>query len=710
MSRGIESPGRGLEALLCADSLVIVGASADFSRLGGMPVRSLLDGGFPPERLLLVNPKYREIAGLPCHASLRELPWTPALAVLAVSRDATLAALADCHAAGIRAAVLFASGFAEEHTREGEQARQRLVDLARDTGMLISGPNCLGFANFHDRLFATFMKNMTLRSEPGSVAVVAQSGNMAGLLRSLGLDAGLRFSFVISTGNEDCLDFTDYLAFLAEDPRVQQVLGYVEQIRDGVRFLRVAQRMRQLGKPLFLLKAGSSRKGAEAAASHTAAMAGDAQAYATAFRQLGICEATDPIRLVDLARLSRQRARTQGVRVCIVSVSGAGGALVADHLSRCGLEVPTLCEATQARLRAVVPSYGMVTNPVDLTGQVTNDRASVTAVVDAIADDPDIDAVVYYLVGPALGAAAGQIALSAAAGRQLALMIDTAPSPSHAALEAAGVPVFIDLNRAAAALAGRLRAQSASASHWQPVGREPAIPGHGAITVSPADALLTEVEVKALLRAAGLPMVSEHLACSAEEAGRCAESAAEEVGWPVVMKVVSRDVPHKTEAGGVRLDVGSTEAARRAYAEIVLAVRRAHPGARIDGVVVQPLIEAGQSVLVGLVRDPVFGWMMTVGLGGVLTELYADLAHRLLPVDSCMAHEMLRELRSFPLLAGYRGSAPCDVEALAGFIEALSRFVLEHGERWAELEINPVIALPVGRGVVAVDALARHRA
>lgn len=699
-----EKPARRhLDTLLCARSIVIIGASADPTRLGGMPIQSLLDGGFPPEKILLVNPRYPQISGLPCHASVRELPWVPELAVLAISRDSALPVLRDCHAVGIGAAVLFASGFAEEHSSAGDRARQELIELARDTGMLISGPNCLGFANFHDRLFATFMKNMTVRSEPGSVAVLAQSGNMAGLLRSLGIDAGLRFSFVINTGNEDCLDFTDYLAHLAEDPRVDKVLGYVEQIRDGARFMQVAHRMRELGKPLFLLKAGTSLKGAEAAASHTAAMAGNAQAYTEAFRQLGIQTATDPIRLVDLARLALQ-GPPLGKRVCIVSVSGAGGALVADHLSRFDVDIPTLSDTTQARLRSLIPSYGMVSNPIDLTGQVTNDRESIAAVIDAIAGDSEIDAVVYYLTGPAVAAAAPHIVGLFGHNRQLTVIVDTAVAPSHAPLEAAGVPVFTDMNRATTAVAAWLQTQDSASARWTP--QPPTACGIAAHSMLPRlqqGRLLTEVEVKTLLRDAGLPMVTEQVATTADQAA----AMALQCGWPVAMKILSRDLPHKTEAGGVRLDIGNVDQARRAFDDIVSAVRHASPHALVDGVVVQPMIGNAQPMLVGLVRDSVFGWMMTVGLGGVMAELHADVAHRLLPLCLDEALGMLRELRSLPLLTGYRGSAPADVAALAAFMVDLAEFVMRHGSNLDELEINPVLVRPAGKGVIAVDALAR---
>lgn len=703
------SPAGRLAPLLDADSIVVVGASADPARLGGMPVRSLLDGGFPPDRLLLVNPKYREMHGLPCYASVDSLPWAPTLAILAIRAGDTLPTLERCHAIGIRAAVSFASGFAEEG-EAGARAQQAIVDFARRTGMRVAGPNCIGVAGFRARVFATFIRNIARRAEPGPFAVVAQSGNMAALLRNTGLEAGMRHSYVASTGNEACIDLVDYLEHFHDDPDTGAVLGYVEQIRRGPAFLQVASRLRQAGKPLFLLKAGTSDRGAVATASHTAAIAGSDSAYRTAFRQVGVATATDPHRLVDLARLWRTGVRAGGRGACVVSLSGAGCALVADHLAREGVSVPALSTDTQARLRRQVPSYGMVSNPVDLTGQVTNDRDAFPAVLDAIAESPDTDVAVLYVMGGLLDAMAPDLIRVAARRDTLWIVIDTADDArSHDALEAGGVVVFRDMNRACSALGAYTRWCTDRAARWQPPGAVP--------TASPADPLppeiaaaraarrelLTEVQSKSLLARAGLPMVSERLVTTADEACRAARA----LGFPVALKVVSADIPHKTEVGGVRLSLGDGPTVRRAFDEVIAAVRRARPDARIDGVVIQPFVGTGRPMLVGIVRDPVFGPMMTVGAGGTDAELDPDVAHRLLPVDEATARAMLDELRCRPLLHGWRGAAPADTDALASAMARLSDFFGRHGHAVAELELNPVVVKPAGQGCLAVDALIR---
>ncbi len=701
----MHSNTKDLRPLLEADSIVIVGASADFSRLGGMPIRSLLDGGFPASRMLLVNPKYAEIDGVACFPSIEALPWTPSLAVLAIRATDTLPALQRCHDRGIRAAVSFASGFAEEGA-DGVAMQQAIVAFADRTGMLVCGPNCIGFANFHRRLFATFLRNIARRADPGPLAVVAQSGNMAGLLRNIGLDAGLRYAHVVSTGNEACLDLCDYLGYFADDEHTGAVLAYAEQIRRGPEFLRVADALRAAGKPLFMLKAGTSQKGAEAAASHTAALAGSDVAFRSACRQLGVMTATDPHRLLDLVRLWHAGKRPAGRGACVVSLSGAGCALVADHLARDGVHVPTLGDATQRRLRAVVPSYGMVTNPVDLTGNVTNDRRSFPSVLEAIASAPEIDVAVFYVMGALLDAMAPDLIAVSQRSDTLLVVIDTADDArSHAALAEAGVVVFRDMNRASAALGTFLRWCARPSAGWRRPADQPRPAAAAAVEVQSARAesrsALTEVEAKALLGRHGIPVVTESVAADAADAVRMAAS----IGWPVAVKVLSPDIVHKTEVGGVRLDLRDADAVRDAVAAVMASARNARPDARIDGVVVQRMAGPGVPMLVGIVRDPMFGPMMTVGMGGIEAELDPDVAHRLLPVDAALAHEMIGELRRRALLGGWRGAPPADVDALVTLMVRLSRFMHEAGHDIDELELNPVL---VNRhGAVAVDALIR---
>ncbi|WP_326542630.1 acetate--CoA ligase family protein [Pseudorhodoferax sp.] len=704
-----------LQPLLDPRSIVVVGASASFTRLGGVPIKSMLDSGFPIDRLLLVNPKYPEIAGLRCYPRIEDLPFVPDLAVLAVPASAVAAALRACRAKGIRAATIFASGFAEERSDAAQRLQAELAEIVRAGDIAVCGPNCVGHINFHSGAFATFIRRPTAPSRPGPIAVVAQSGNLAATLWYRGREVNLGFSHLINTGNEVGLDIAGAIDYLCEDSKTEAVVSYIEQIRDGQRFLETAVRMRQRGKQLFIVKSGTSEKGAEATASHTASMAGSSVAYAAAFAQVGALTANEPTRLMDLVRLWKSGARPAGLRVCVASLSGAGCALLADHCARYGLQVPTLRAQTQDRLRTVVPSYGAVANPIDFTGQVINDdKGFFPTMLDAVLTDPEIDAVLFYVGTYVLDAMAPELVQRAAASGKAIVVIDTGlGAQSHAALEEAGVPVFTDIDRAVAATATLLRwsRQRSGIGAWQPFVPDPvrapaAIDPVIAAAHREGRAVLTEVQAKDLLARAGLPMVREAVAHSAEQAA----AIAADLGHPVAVKVVSPQIAHKSDVGGVALDLADAAAVRAAFARVTQAARAARPDATVEGAVVQPMVGAGQSVLLGIVRDPVFGPVMTVGLGGVLTELIQDVAHRVLPVDAPMAESMLRELRTFPLLDGFRGSPKADLPALVQLMVDLSRYMLEQGDDIDELELNPVLVRPrATRGALAVDALIRLR-
>lgn len=690
-----------LARLLDPRSVVIVGASPDFMRTGGIPIEAMLANGFDRQRLLLVNPKYPDIAGLACVPSVDALPWAPDLAVLAIRASETLPVLRQVHARGIPAAVLFASGFAEEGTPEGLRRQRELQEFVERTGMLVAGPNCLGHGNLKAGTFPTFLRAYVPPPPRGTTALVAQSGNMVATLMRTARRAGIGFTYLVNTGNEACLEFSEYLEHFVDDPETRSVLGYVEELRDGSRFIRAADRLRAAGKSVFLVKAGRSDKGAEAVASHTAAMAGRSEAYDAAFRQLGIATAEDPARLADLMYLDRLGRSPAGARVCVVSISGAACAILADILSREGVSIPTLDDETVDALRPLVPSYGMIRNPVDLTGQVTNERESFGRVCSILLASRSVDGLVIYLGGYLLDAMAPALIGAAAASGKPVTVIDVGGvSTAGAALEAAGIALFDDISRAVAAYAGFARwHRDRSRRPWTRSATIPArLPSRVAEARAAGRISLTEVEAKQVLSDAGIRTVRER-ACADVEAAVAAGGA---FGYPVVAKILSADILHKSEVGGVKVGLPDEAALRAAFDDITTSARAARPDAKLDGIVVQEMIAGGQSVLVGIRRDPTFGPLMTVGLGGVLTELYADVAHRLLPIERDDADEMLRELRSFPLLDGYRGAAPVDRAALIDLMAGLSDFALAH-PFISELELNPVIVRQ--EGAVAVDAL-----
>lgn len=569
--------------------------------------------------------------------------------------------------------------------------------------MVVAGPNCMGFANLNLHAytaFAAIFRNVAAQPEPGRVSVLTQSGNVCSAVFGLVRRRGVPVSHFINTGNEACVEFSEYLEFLAQDERTDCVLGYVEQLRDGHRFIDAALSFAARRKPLVIYKAGETDKGVEAVQSHTSALAGDLALYKAGFDQLNVIQGFDFAHMADLAYLSGFRGRVGGKRVAIVTMSGAVGAILADKLILAGMEVPDFPAELQATLRAGVPDYGMVSNPVDVTGNVVNAPDFVRTVFEALAQCEQVDTVVVAAPGYLLDRMADALIDVCRRFPRLFVALDTGTAQCHQKLTDGGVPVFDDLARCTQALAPFciwLSREEATA-RWAALRlqRQGAEAGH----VLPDK--LNEYDTKTLLEAYGVPSLTGTVARDADAAA----VAAAAIGYPVVVKILSADIAHKTEAGGVRLGIADEAALRVAVAEILASAGAYDATARIDGVLVQPMASGGVAELIaGVTRDPVFGPALTVGLGGVLTELYRDVAHRVLPVDAGMVREMLQSLKAWPLLDGFRGRPVADVDAACDAIAALCDAMTALGAQAQEIEINPLQVRQRGQGAVTLDAL-----
>lgn len=698
--------GHRLEPLINPASIAILGASADPSRVGGMPFQLLLQHRFAGP-IYPINPKYDEISGVRCYPDIESLPGPVDLIALAVSAKEVVPQLRRAAAKGIRSAVVFASGFAETNEPEGRRLQDEFEACVAEIGIPVAGPNCMGFANLKTHAytaFASVFRSIEPPREDHSVALITQSGNVCAAVYAAGRKRGAKFSSVINTGNEAGIEFSEYLEYFADQPETRVVGGYVEGLRDGERFRRVAGRLQREGKPLIVLKIGDTDKGAEAAASHTASLAGSQAVYRAVFDDLNVMMADDLSHMADLIHLAGFTRRSAGRRVAILTISGALGALLSDKFVKAGSEVPTLPPEVQAVLRTGIPTYGMVSNPVDLTGNVVNQHGFMRDALAALESCAEVDAIVVYAPGYLLERLSPAMIDAAASSRKLITAIDTLSARNRDELETAGIPVFDDTARAVAALS--------AFGKWSERARRPGpAPSDGDAAPVPApwpglaqaagQGALDEVEGKRLLAAYGFPVVDERVAATADEAA----AAAEDLGWPVVVKVLSADILHKSDCGGVRLDLASEGAVRNAFAEVTAAAARAYPNADLKGVVVQRQEAPGTEVLVGVTRDPVFGPVMTVGLGGIFAEILHDIEHRTLPITRDRAETMLRRLKAFPLLDGARGRPKRDVQALCRAMEALSDAVLANGESIDQIEINPLVVREQGRGVAALDCL-----
>ncbi len=682
-------------------SIAIVGASADLTRIGGMPIKLLMQTGFLP--VYAVNPKYQRIEDYPCFPTLDEIPGTVDLVIIATAARDVLGHLERASRKGARAAIIFASGFAETNDPEGIALQSALVGFAERTGMAVNGPNSIGIVNWTNGVFATFGRAFSPEAKPGRTALLGQSGNISATIYRIARKLNMSFSFAINTGNEAAINISDYLVYLADEPNTDAILFYLEVLRDAPKFMVAARRLRSQGKLLAVYKAGTSEKGAEAARSHTAALTGDYVVYETALKSCGVALAEDLTHLAELGYMHQFSRRTFGRGVGIVSVSGAAGAIIADGVSAVDMHVPTLPGEVQAAIREVIPAYGMSANPIDLTGNVTNKAGDVGTVLRQVLSVEAIDIVFLYLGGASLGRCLAEIQQLANSSSKMIVVIDTFESGLRAEVESLGIAFFEDISKAVRALSSYAAWKHAliapTGVAMAPLPR--VLSEYQRIVNGAIPRSLSERSSKELLDAGGLSPVRSVLVADMAAAG----TEADRIGYPVVLKLVSPDVAHKTEVGGVRLGLKDRSSVEFAYRAILDGARTAAPHATIDGISVEPQIEGAVELLLGVVRDPSFGWMMTVGFGGIWTELMGDVCHALLPVDAAAAENMLRRLKSFPLLNGFRGSPLADLHAACQAIASLSATVLSLGDRIIDCEVNPLLVLPKGKGALAADAL-----
>ncbi len=684
-----------LGALFRPRSVAIVGASPDATRIGGRPVAYLRTLGYRGA-IYPVNPNYAEVQGLPAFKSLSAIGQPVDLAIIAVAAARVPETLAEARALGVGGIVLFSSGFAEIGD-VGRRAQDEITRLARASGMRILGPNCLGLMSGVSNVYATFSPvPQSGVARRGVIGLASQSGAFGAYAYALARDRGLGLSHWITTGNEADVELADAIAFYAGDPDTEVVLAYCEGVRRGDAFLDALAAARAAGKPVVITKVGRTEIGAAAASSHTAALAGEDAVYDAVFEQYGAIRARTVEELFDLGYAFSTRRKLRGNRLAIVTVSGGVGVLMADEAVERGVDLQEPPAAAQAKILQRVP-FAAVRNPVDVTGQAANDHALWDDTLDALLADEGYDAVALFfsvtMLSPDLGPKnmATCLRLRAKFPDVLPILVGVFAPAQQQTLEEAGCLCFGDPTRAVrtfAAVSGYGTSQSL---------REARIPQR--IDVRPGP--YTEPEALELLGAHGIPVVAHAVAKSADEA----VAAAARVGYPVAMKIVSRDVLHKTDAGGVLLNVASAEAVRSGYPAIVDAVRRHAPAALLDGVLVSPMVGGGVECILGVKRDPVFGPIVMFGLGGVHVEVLRDVSLRHAPFDDGGARAMIDAIRGRRLLDGVRGQPPADVDALARTLVALSELAAAAGDSLASLDVNPFVALPRGRGAVALDGV-----
>jgi acyl-CoA synthetase (NDP forming) len=694
---------KSFSSLLHPSSVAILGASDDPSRIGGRPLRYLREAGFQGA-VYPVNPKYQTIQGVTSYPDIDAIKQPVDFALLALPAGVTLAAVEACAAKGVKAAVIFSSGFAEMGG-EGERMQQRLSAIARESGMRIAGPNCLGVFNATARFFITFTSTLDQGfPEPGRLAVVSQSGAYGSHVYMLARKRGLKVNYWITTGNECDVHVAECLLWLADNADTDVIAVYAEGIRDGAMLREAFERARANGKPIVFMKVGHSAVGAQAAASHTASLAGSNAVYDAVFKQYGVHRAHSTEELLDIVYACGQGIYPAGDKLGLVTISGGVGVQMADAASEYGFDVAPMPEAAQQRLKQLLP-FAATRNPVDITAQAFNNMTLIEQNMQLMLEQGGYDAILAFFTSVA-GSKYLAPQVSAALNKARAQFRDRLMVLSIIAgediwrdYEANGYLVFEDPTRAIAAIRA-LCNFGKSFRGCSDVSDQAAM-----LMLSPAEQALPqqldEFQAKRLLAEAGIPVLSERLV----ETPDAAADIATELGFPVVLKIVSPDIVHKTEIGGVVLNLDSANAVREAATAILERTRQARPAATITGLLIAPQIAGGVETILGVQRDPVFGPVVMFGLGGIFVEVFKDVTFRVAPFDASEARRMIGEIKGYALLEGVRGQPPADIDALAAALVQLSEFAVRHTATLESIDLNPFVVLPQGQGAVALDAV-----
>jgi acyl-CoA synthetase (NDP forming) len=690
-----------LDALFGPRSVAVVGASADATKIGGRPVDYLRRLGFSG-RILPVNPKAAEVQGLPAYASLRAIEGPVDLAIVAVGAPLVRATVEDAAAKGVKALIVFSAGFAEVDAA-GAAAQADIVKIARAADMRIVGPNCMGVADVARGVYASFSPVIGMgQAKAGNVAIVSQSGAFGAFAYTLARERGLGLSKWVASGNECDVDVAECIAWLAGDADTSVILAYLEGTKDGRKLMAALEMARAAGKPVVATKVGRTAIGAAAATSHTSALAGEDRVYDAVLRQCGAYRAETVEEFFDVGYAASRAGVAKGGRIGLSTVSGGVGVLMADDSERYGLDVSEMPASAQKAVRELVP-FAATRNPLDITGQVTNDPSLMDKAIAAMLGTGGYDLFAGFFAASGLTPHGGEHLVRIAGDiRRTRPDVVTAfcsvfRPEEMCGLDEQGCLAFEDPSRMIRALAALQRIGAALA---RPAGGDTR-PSHSPAGLHIGAGVANEVDALRVLAEAGVPAVSVTLCRTAD----AAVEAASRAGGLVVAKVVSRDILHKSEAGGVRLRLSDGAAVREAFEAVTSSAQRHDPNARIDGVLIAPMISGGVECILGAQWDPTFGPGVMFGLGGVLVEVLGDVAFRVAPFGREEALAMIRQIRGAAVLDGVRGGPPCDIDALCDALVALSRLAAELGERLETIDVNPFLVRARGEGALALDAV-----
>ncbi len=702
-----------LESFFYPDSIAVIGASQNALKPNGIPLYLLSMFGYKGD-VYPVNPKYDRVGGLKCYPTILDIENPVDLAIIGVAAAQAMDVIKECAEKKVKSVIVFTSGFAESG-EEGRLEQLEMKKIAEESGMRILGPNCLGVLNYYNGNMASFFYNQERKDllHPKKLSFITQSGGLGGIIYQMVMQLSIGFNYFVSTGNEADVSFSEILDYLVKLDEVTLVAGYLEGLQgDGRLFMEACRHALEKKKLVTMLKVGRTESGAAAAASHTGALVGSDQVYDGMFKQFGVPRADDVEQMNALIALYSTGRLPQGKKMAIITISGGGGVVVADKCPEYGLEVVSLTDITQKKLREFFPAYGAVGNPVDLTSQLFVDTELFQQALRLVMQDTEVDVGGFFYNLEMPDPEAGKKIIEVYREIEKPLIVFSWPTGQDYAVEAkkslvqAGVPVIEHIPSGLWAIS--------SLAEWVEKTKEPQVypsfsPGEEQKKAlqqikenfSVKSGAMTEWRSKRILDIYGVPVTKEIMVQTAEEA----VIAASKIGFPVALKIMSPDILHKTDVGGVVLNLKGKEEVNSACQEMLNKVVINSPEARIEGVLVQEMLSPGLEVIVGIKKDPIFGPAVVFGLGGVFVEVLQDTSTRVAPLKEEDARAMIAEIKGCALLTGHRGELPRDTDALADVIMKVSRLAIELEDVIEEVDINPLILYEKGAGVVAADAL-----
>ena len=704
-----------LDAFFSPHRIAVVGASEQGMYPAGI-LRSLIEFGYEGE-IYPINPKRETVLGLRCFADITQTPSPPDLAILVVPRQAVLTTIGQCIQAGVPAAVVITAGFAEAD-EEGKALQAQIVDLLQDQPLTLVGPNCAGLADFKTRTIAT---PLSAPPHSGPVSFVSQSGALMMALYGVFAERHIGVNRLLSLGNQVDVDLSEGCHFLAKDQHTEVIGAFIEDIQDGPGFTVALRQALITGKPLVLLKSGQTEGGQAAAASHTAALAGSARVFNAVCQQFGAVQVGDIRELVDTIQVAAafgQRLFTPG-RVALISQSGGLGSLTADFVDIFGLTAPPLSASLTRRLRALsfIPDLGVGGNPTDVRGPSVIGAATSQTLAPFL-EDPETDVAILLLAKSTLreqDAETAKAIVAAAQNSPKPLCVvwvgqrysDIKPQhlPANEILRQAGIPLFEQPGDCIRALAKMTNYWRFREKWLSDVKTSPLTPPNLKLktssqtnlvtSLSPAKKVIAYADAEKLLSCYQIPLVAARVVSSIQEA----KAAAEEIGYPVVLKAISPEVPHKTDAGLVRINLQTPTDLETAAQHMLTQL----DDKILEGLLVQKMLPLGVEVILGVSYDPQFGPVLAFGAGGILVELLEEISLHLPPLTHSQARVLIQRTKVWPLLRGFRGNPTADIDSLVEMIVHLSQLAIEQTDGLQSLDLNPVIVLPEGRGAFVVD-------